>query len=207
MRTILAGSSEPHRARAYERLLAAGCDAVLVTGSHAALTLGLRAWPEALVVIRGDEDSSRPYLQLAVRAQAPAVVLLDTPREGAQAMIRSGARGALHEDLPPGSLAAALNAVRCGLIVLDPTLLPDSRQASPAAREQTGSTAPRPLTRREQQIVSLIATGASNKDIARRLAVSSNTVKFHLAAIFAKLGVTTRAGAVAEALRRGELSL
>ena len=63
---------------------------------------------------------------------------------------------------------------------------------------------PRPhrsLTARERQILSLIATGASNKAIARRLEVSGNTVKFHLAAIFAKLGVHSRLEAVAYATR------
>jgi len=56
-------------------------------------------------------------------------------------------------------------------------------------------------------MLSLVASGTSNKGIARALAVSTNTVKFHLAAAFEKLDVTTRAEAVAEAIRRGELSV
>jgi len=52
-----------------------------------------------------------------------------------------------------------------------------------------------------------VASGTSNKGIARVLGVSVNTVKFHLAAAFAKLDVTTRAEAITEAIRRGELSL
>jgi len=65
----------------------------------------------------------------------------------------------------------------------------------------------RPLTSRERQILSLVASGTSNKGIARALSVSANTVKFHLAAVFDKLNAATRAEAVAEAIRRGELSL
>ncbi len=65
----------------------------------------------------------------------------------------------------------------------------------------------RPLTGREREILSLIASGTSNKGIARALSVSANTVKFHLAAVFDKLQANTRAEAVAEAIRRGELSL
>jgi DNA-binding NarL/FixJ family response regulator len=65
----------------------------------------------------------------------------------------------------------------------------------------------RPLTSREREILSLVASGTSNKGVARALTVSVNTVKFHLAATFEKLNVTTRAEAVAEAIRRGELSL
>jgi len=65
----------------------------------------------------------------------------------------------------------------------------------------------RPLTSRERQILGLVASGTSNKGIARALSVSANTVKFHLAAVFDKLNAATRAEAVAEAIRRGELSL
>jgi ATP/maltotriose-dependent transcriptional regulator MalT len=65
----------------------------------------------------------------------------------------------------------------------------------------------RPLTRREREILSLVASGTSNKGIARALAVSANTVKFHLAAVFDKLNAATRAEAVAEAIRRGQISL
>jgi ATP/maltotriose-dependent transcriptional regulator MalT len=65
----------------------------------------------------------------------------------------------------------------------------------------------RPLTTREREILALVASGTSNKGIARALAVSANTVKFHLAAVFDKLNAATRAEAVAEAIRRGELSL
>jgi DNA-binding NarL/FixJ family response regulator len=65
----------------------------------------------------------------------------------------------------------------------------------------------RPLTSREREILALVASGTSNKGIARALSVSANTVKFHLAAVFDKLNAATRAEAVAEAIRRGELSL
>lgn len=65
----------------------------------------------------------------------------------------------------------------------------------------------RPLTSREREILALVASGTSNKGIARALGVSANTVKFHLAAVFDKLNAATRAEAVAEAIRRGELSL
>jgi DNA-binding NarL/FixJ family response regulator len=65
----------------------------------------------------------------------------------------------------------------------------------------------RPLTSREREILTLVASGTSNKGIARALAVSANTVKFHLAAVFDKLNASTRAEAVAEAIRRGDISL
>jgi DNA-binding NarL/FixJ family response regulator len=63
------------------------------------------------------------------------------------------------------------------------------------------------LTSREREVLALVATGISNKGIARQLQVSPNTVKFHIAAILDKLDASTRAEAVAAALRSGELSL
>ena len=72
------------------------------------------------------------------------------------------------------------------------------------AEHQTGE---RRLTEREREVLEWVAAGVSNKGIARRLGLSPNTVKFHIAALLAKLGAATRAEAVAAAARRGELSL
>jgi DNA-binding CsgD family transcriptional regulator len=63
------------------------------------------------------------------------------------------------------------------------------------------------LTDREREVLEWVAAGVSNKGIARRLGLSPNTVKYHITALFAKLGASTRAEAVAAAARRGELSL
>jgi DNA-binding NarL/FixJ family response regulator len=85
-----------------------------------------------------------------------------------------------------------------------------SRDREPASSRQVGLESRRngrPLTSREREILALVASGTSNKGIARALTVSANTVKFHLAAVFDKLNAATRAEAVAEAIRRGELSL
>jgi len=63
------------------------------------------------------------------------------------------------------------------------------------------------LSRREVQILELVAAGESNKTIAARLGVEETTVKMHLLSVFRKLGVHDRAGAVIAALRRGMISL
>jgi DNA-binding NarL/FixJ family response regulator len=98
----------------------------------------------------------------------------------------------------PGRSTSAVNSIAVG------SATPSTAAADslvPAPRKG------RPLTSRERQILGLVASGTSNKGIARSLSVSANTVKFHLAAVFDKLNAATRAEAVAEAIRRGELSL
>ena len=64
-----------------------------------------------------------------------------------------------------------------------------------------------PLTAREAQVLNLLADGLPNKAIAARLSLSEETVKFHLAAIFGKLGASNRTDAVRIALRCGLVAL
>jgi DNA-binding NarL/FixJ family response regulator len=63
------------------------------------------------------------------------------------------------------------------------------------------------LTPREHEVLGLLARGLSNKSIAERLGISDQTVKFHVAAVMAKLGATNRTSAVRRALERGLVTL
>jgi DNA-binding CsgD family transcriptional regulator len=63
------------------------------------------------------------------------------------------------------------------------------------------------LTAREHDVLALVADGRSNRDIARQLAISEHTVKFHLASIFGKLGASTRTEAVQRGLRHGVIEI
>ncbi len=102
------------------------------------------------------------------------------------------------------SLRRAQEFVRSGLDSGFPVLIwPTAPPPLASESQQRGAR----LTARERQILSLVAAGVSNKGIAAKLAVSPNTVKFHLSALFAKLQVTRRAEAIAAAARSGELSL
>ncbi len=101
--------------------------------------------------------------------------------------------------LTPAQLDAGLRAVAAGLRVsLPETAVPGFAEAPP----------PRPLlTPRELEILRALGEGMTNKAVARQLGISAHTVKFHLEAVFAKLGVASRAEAVAKGLRRGLLML
>jgi two-component system, NarL family, nitrate/nitrite response regulator NarL len=92
-------------------------------------------------------------------------------------------------------LNAALRAVAAGLIV-----------RAPAASEGFGPARPL-LTPRELEILGCLGDGQSNKAVARRLGISQHTVKFHLEAVFAKLGANSRAEAVAKGLRGGLIEI
>jgi DNA-binding NarL/FixJ family response regulator len=221
---ILATADEPFRNRVLERLLAAGYDDLEVAELPAALADLLREAKQTLVIVGGTWPAPLAFLRIAVNAGALPLVLLESSALEAEGeALAMGARAALQSDIPASSLAAALAAVDAGLIVLEPSARAlflsanrDRFSASPIrSNDKAASTAEvsaplrkgRPLTSREREILGLVASGTSNKGIARALSVSANTVKFHLAAVFDKLNAATRAEAVAEAIRRGELSL
>lgn len=107
--------------------------------------------------------------------------------------LRSGARGCLLKDAPREDLFACIRSVHQGKTWIAPSLT-----AHLAAG--LSNTA---LTEREMEVLSLLAGGQSNKEIAARIFVSEATVKSHLRNLFSKLRVCTRTGAVAAASRRG----
>ena len=76
-----------------------------------------------------------------------------------------------------------------------------------AAATPQDETVVEPLTGRELDVLTALADGLSNKAIAGRLGISDETVKFHLTAIFGKLGASNRTDAVRQALRRGIVEL
>ena len=80
----------------------------------------------------------------------------------------------------------------------------ESATARPARRDTIVGTV---LTNREHEILALLADGLGNKQIAARLGISTNTVKTHLELLFEKLGVSSRAEAVAAGVKRGLLLL
>jgi DNA-binding CsgD family transcriptional regulator len=77
----------------------------------------------------------------------------------------------------------------------------------PAVRAQSLEAPLEGLTPREHEVLTLLADGLPNRDIAARLGVSEHTVKFHLGAIFGKLGASTRTEAVQKGLRSGVIEI
>lgn len=139
----------------------------------------------------------------AVAAGYRIVLLLPDP-DAARLHQSGGAHGLLLRTNEGATLAAALRAVACGLMVFDPPITPLLSAPPTRAAEAYPVEA---LTPREQEVLQGLAQGLSNKLIARQLAISEHTVKFHVNAILGKLGAQSRTEAVVRATRAGLLLL
>jgi DNA-binding NarL/FixJ family response regulator len=113
--------------------------------------------------------------------------------------IEAGATGYLLKDAPRSELLRAVRAAARGQSVLSPSVA--SRLMTQIRTPAEGS-----LSDRELEVLTLVAGGASNRDAAQALLISEATVKTHLLHIYAKLSVSDRAAAVAEAFNRGLLT-
>ncbi|WP_431771370.1 response regulator [Streptomyces cucumeris] len=133
-------------------------------------------------------------------ATTPRVLVLtmfDTDADIARA-IEAGATGYLLKAERPDELFAAIHDAASGRTALSPPV---------ADRVMARMRSPRPtLSARERDILRQLARGLGNREIARALFISEATVKTHLGRIYGKLGVETRAGAVAVANERRLLS-
>ncbi|MCW2504206.1 MAG: two-component system response regulator [Actinomycetia bacterium] len=113
--------------------------------------------------------------------------------------VRAGVAGYLLKDIGPAELADALRAVHAGGAQLHP-------QVAATVLQSVAETARDPLTPREHEVLRLVARGLSNRLIARELALSEKTVKAHVSAVLAKLGVADRTQAALYAVRSGLVS-
>ncbi|GAA2714735.1 MULTISPECIES: response regulator transcription factor [Streptomyces] len=120
--------------------------------------------------------------------------------------LRAGASGFLLKDAPPADLISAVRVVAAGEALLAPSvtrrLIADFAKSA-APRRRTRSVRLNGLTPRETEVLSLIARGLSNQEIAARLVLAEQTVKTHVGRVLAKLGLRDRAQAVVFAYESG----
>jgi DNA-binding NarL/FixJ family response regulator len=145
-------------------------------------------------------DGVRAISELARRGNPARVLVLTTYDTDSYVLpaIEAGATGYLLKDAPRAELLHAVRSAAAGQPVLAPSV---------AARLMNRVRAPEQelLSQRELEVLELVAAGHTNREAAARLFISEATVKTHLLHIYAKLGVTDRAAAVAEAFNRGML--
>ena len=199
---------------------------VLLVDDHTVVRSGLKALlgTQADIAVVGEASSGEDALE-AARVHSPAVVLMDLAmgagmdgieaikqlrqRNPQQAVIGfttydsdadivravdAGAMGYLLKDAAPEEIFAAVRGAVQGKSVMS---APVASRLFQQMRNPDDI-----LTPREAELLSLLTEGLSNRDLGKRLFISEATVKTHLAHIYAKLGVETRAAAIATAIRR-----
>jgi DNA-binding NarL/FixJ family response regulator len=143
---------------------------------------------------------------LRARNQPARVIVLTSFLDDERLMpaIEAGAAGYLLKDVEPAELARAIRAAHAGEAVLDPSVAARvvSAIAGGSTRVSAGA-AGHDLTRREREVLALIASGHSNKRIGLALGISEKTVKAHVGRVLAKLDVTDRTQAALLAVREG----
>jgi DNA-binding NarL/FixJ family response regulator len=140
----------------------------------------------------------RTLAELGVASRVLVLTTYDTDSDVLPA-IEAGATGYLLKDAPREELFRAVQAAARGQAVLSPAVATRlmGQMRAPAAE---------PLSARELEVLGLIARGRSNREAAAELFISEATVKTHLLHVYAKLGVSDRAAAVAVAYDRGLLA-
>jgi DNA-binding NarL/FixJ family response regulator len=146
-------------------------------------------------------DKSGIDAMIAVRAEFPeARVIILTTFEGdveIQRALEAGARGYMLKSMPPKELVEVIRQVHAGKKRIPPQL------AAQLAEHMSDED----LTPREIEVLSQIAGGNRNRDIAEKLFITEETVKVHIKHIMEKLGASDRTQAVAIGVRRGIIEL
>ncbi|MGN0064295.1 MAG: response regulator [Nocardioides sp.] len=142
-------------------------------------------------------DATRAVRALPDPPYVLVVTNYDTDAEILRA-VEAGASGYLLKDTPPDELWQAVTRAARGETALSPRIA--SKLLTRISSPPTAT-----LTPRELEVLAAVATGQSNREVARTLYLSEATVKSHLVQVFAKLGVRSRTAAVARAREQGLL--
>ena len=209
--------AEPPVVRAGLRAVLAEMEDGAVAGESARLdpNAGLVAdvAPDVVVVDPGADGTVEDLAGLIGAVGRSGIIVLGpvVDEDRLAALLTGRAWGYVSRDASPERLQDAVRAVGTGLLAIDPHLAVNLFGASgdsvrPVPLTQ-GQGPIEDLTAREREVLQLVALGLANKAIARQLTISEHTVKFHVAAILAKLGAGSRTEAAHIGARRGLVTL
>lgn len=214
IRVFIVGASSLARAGLQNLLVDRGVE---VVGSISNLDALAEVFPDAdadALIIDASRENFESLIDSLARsdlaAEIPVVLLAgnhwpaDAPefRSNSRDAVRAGVRAILPADAAPSQVFAALQAVAAGLLVLHPAEIEVPAPAATRAFQPLAELA-EPLTRREREVLQMLAAGLGNKEIASRLNISDHTAKFHVGSILGKLGAGSRTEAVALGIRHG----
>ena len=213
------------------RVLVAATDSIVRAGLESILranpdlsVVGVASAPDTLATLITDESPDVVLMELGLQDEEPvseklvalstltevAIVLLGDTFQGdwITEALRLGVRAVLPRRATAEEILQAVVAVAAGLVVLHPDaldlLLPVLSSVTQPVDEASLVQA---LTRREIEVLGMLAEGLGNKAIARRLNISEHTVKFHVSSIFTKLNARSRTEAVTLGARQGLIML
>jgi DNA-binding NarL/FixJ family response regulator len=165
------------------------------TGEEA-IALARRHAPDVALVdlFVGEESGPEICEQLHLARPGVKVLLISgAGRISTEAARACGATGFVPKDWPAADIARAVRMVGLGMSMFEPETMQDGAATGPA------------LSAREQEVLELVATGATNREIASALHLSPHTIKEHTSALYRKLEARNRADAVQRAQRLGIL--
>ncbi|GAB3067082.1 response regulator [Phycicoccus sp. Root101] len=183
--------------------------AVVGTAADGAEAVGLvttLAPDIALMDIRmPDVDGIEATRQIVESGSATRIIILTTfgADDLVLAALRAGASGYLLKDTPRASLVAAIRSVAAGEAAVEKQVLDRLVNARPAPPHPETAQVLARLSPRETEVLTLVARGATNPEIARQLFIGETTVKTHVSRIQAKLGARDRVQLVVMAHRAG----
>jgi DNA-binding NarL/FixJ family response regulator len=161
--------------------------------------------PDVVVIDSEPEESDALKALFELGHAPPALVLLldDLDSDGVLDALPADATAILSRNAMPAEIVASIEAVATGLCMLSPDILTRLLAGRKPLRQTASGEPFEALTLREIEVLAMLADGLGNKEIARQLDISDNTVKSHLSSIFGKLGATNRTEAVMLGMRHG----